>query len=298
MYTNLPVLGVGIGWRKEIANEIYQHRESIDWCEVITEHYINVTPDKLDHIEKVSRMFPLVPHGIDLSIGTDVPIEEEYFDGLTTLIERIDPPWFTDHLCFTRVPGVNIGQLTPLQFSEEVADVVINKVKHVKERLNRPFLLENITYYFKIPGSELSEAEFLTTVLEKADVGLLLDVCNLHINARNHGYDPYRFLHSIPLERVVQLHMAGGLYHNHKWVDTHSEPIHNEAFELMEYIVAHAPVKGILLERDSNFPASFQELADELDHMRSIFRRYHPAPEAPPAVLGDAAGPRAETIFN
>lgn len=276
MYANLPDIGVGIGWRKEIAGDILKYKESVDWCEVITEHYINVTPDKMDLIERLSRTFTIVPHGIDLSVGTDTPVEEEYLQGLANLLERINPPWFTDHLCFTRVPGYNIGQLTPLQFSEDVVDIVVNKVKLIKARINRPFLLENITYYFSIPGSELSEAQFLTRVLEEADVGLLLDVCNLFMNSQNHGYDPYRFLDSLPLERVVQLHLAGGIRHKNKWVDSHSGPVHEEVFQLMEYIVAHAPVKGILLERDSNFPASFQELADELNRARDIFRRHRP----------------------
>src|SRR5205085_2051094 len=194
--------------------------------------------DKLDHIEKISKLFPIVPHGIDLSVGTDVPVEEEYLTGLQTLIERVDPPWVTDHLCFTRVPGVNIGQLTPLQFSDRIIQIVIDKVKSVKASINRPFLLENITYYFKIPGSELPEAEFITRVLEGADVSMLLDVCNLFMNAQNHDYDPYKFLESIPLERVVQLHIAGGLRQKNKWVDTHSQAVHEEVFELVDYIVA------------------------------------------------------------
>ncbi len=275
MYENLPAIGVGIGWRKEIADGILKNRERIDWCEIITEHYINVTPDKLDHIEKISKIFPLIPHGIDLSIGTDVPIEDEYLAGLEILVERLNPPWVTDHLCFTRVPGVNIGQLTPLQFSERVIEIVVEKVKRVKERINKPFLLENITYYFKIPGSELSESEFITRILEKADVGLLLDVCNLFMNSQNHGYDPYEFLQSIPLERVVQLHIAGGVRHKDKWIDTHSHSVHDEVFELVDYIVEHAPVKGILLERDSNYPASFTEILEELERAREIFTKHH-----------------------
>lgn len=275
MYSSLPVLGVGIGWRKEIAKDIMKYKESVDWCEVIAEHYIHVTSDKLDHVERLAQNFPIIPHGIDLSIGTDTPIEESYLEGLQTLISRVNPPWFTDHLCFTRVPGFSIGQLTPLQFSEEVIEIVVNKVKEVKRRINKPFLLENITYYFKIPGSELSEAQFLTRILEAADVGLLLDVCNLYMNAQNHHYDPHQFLKAIPLERVVQLHIAGGVRHNHKWVDSHSHHVHQEVFDLMEYIVANAPVKGILLERDSNFPASFTELADELNYARAIFKRHH-----------------------
>src|SRR5262245_26851470 len=275
MSSETPVLGVGIGWRREIADQILKHKEHIDWCEVIAEHYVNVTPEKINHIEKVSKIFPVVPHGIDLSIGTDMQIEEEYLEGLSTLVERVDAPWFTDHLCFTRTPNYNIGQLTPLQFSEEAIEVVVRKTKEIKQRINRPFLLENITYYFTIPGGAMSESEFITRVLEEADIGLLLDVCNLHINSINHGYDPYRYLESIPLDRVVQLHLAGGHKTDKKWIDSHSFPVHDEVFELTDYIVAHAPVKGILVERDENFPESFQELVDELTRARQIFERHN-----------------------
>ncbi len=274
MFSEAPVLGVGIGWRKEIAQDILRYKEHIDWCEVIAEHYINSTPEKLEHIGRISKSLPIVPHGIDLSIGTDIPLEEEYLDGLATLVDTVDAPWFTDHLCFTRTPGYNIGQLTPLRFSEEVVEIVSRKVSQIKARIKRPFLLENITYYFKIPGSEMSEAEFITRVLKQSDTGMLLDVCNLYFNSLNHSYDPYQFLRSIPLERVVQLHLAGGFKHGEKWIDSHSFPVHEEVFELMEYVLAHAPVKGILLERDDNYPASFQELVEELSRAREVFRKY------------------------
>ena len=275
MYSDIPRIGVGIGWRREIAEEILRHKEHIDWCEIIAEHYINVTPDKLDQLSTLARTFPLVPHGIDLSIGTDQPIEPEYFDSLSTLVKRVDAPWFSDHLCFTRVEGYNLGQLTPLQFSAETVEIVVRKIKRIKETVAKPFLLENITYYFQFPGNEMSEPAFIRRVLEEADIGMLLDLCNVYINSVNHGYDPYQFLESIPLDRVVQLHIAGGQKHHTKWVDSHSASVHAEVFSLLEFVVSRAPVKGILLERDGNFPPSFQELVDDLAKARQIFGRYH-----------------------
>ena len=274
MYSDIPTIGVGIGWRKEIAKEIMLHREHIDWCEVIAEHYINVTLDKLDQLSSLAKTFPIVPHCIDLSIGTDTPVEPEYLDGLSALVERVDAPWFTDHLCFTRVQGYNLGQLTPLQFSEETVEIVGRKIRQLKEKVPKPFLLENITYYFEFPGSEMAEPAFIRRVLENADIGMLLDLCNLYINSINHRYDPYEFLRLIPLDRVVQLHIAGGHQHHAKWIDSHSHAVHAEVFRLLEFVVTHAPVKGILLERDDNFPASFQELIADLAEARAIFRRY------------------------
>ena len=287
--TNLPTLGVGIGWRKEIQREILAHSQHIDWLEIITEHYVGQTEDRFSYLRQLSRSMPVIPHGIDLSIGTDVPVEDEYLEALSGIVEGLDAPWFTDHLCFTRVPGVNVGQLTPLQFSKTNVEIVVRKVKQVKSRIGRPFLLENITYQFKIPGGEMQEAEFLTRVLEEADIGLLLDVTNLFINSSNHGYDPHRFLDALPLERVVQLHVAGGEHYNDRWYDTHSMPVHREVFDLVESVVSRAPVKGILLERDANYPASFQELVDDLCRAREVFGKYHalPRPRAAAALAGE-----------
>lgn len=277
---SLPTLGVGLGWRKEIQEQTLANLKHIDWLEIISEHYINHPEDRLRQAEYLSKLLPVIPHGIDLSIGTDVPIEDGYFEQLAEVVRRVNAPWFTDHLCFTRVPGVNVGQLTPLQFTRAAADIVIGKVRQVRERIDRPFLLENITYQFVIPGGKMAEAEFLTTVLEESDIGLLLDVTNLFINSSNHGYDPYRFLHSIPLERVVQLHIAGGTHLDDRWYDTHSMPVQEEVHALVEYVLAHAPVKAVLLERDANFPADFQELVDELCRVREVFNKYQTAAAA------------------
>jgi hypothetical protein len=276
MYEDIPVLGVGIGWRRELARHIERHATEIDWCEIISEHYLNVPNEKLQHVRALAERFTLVPHGIDLSIGTDLPIDDDYLAGLERLLDDVDAPWFSDHLCFTRVPGFNIGQLTPLPFTEETAKVVVSKVRALRSRIARPFALENITNAFAMPHSMMSESEFITTVLERADVGLLLDVCNVFINSQNYGYDPFRFIESLPLERVIQVHIAGGHRSNGQWHDSHSFPVHEEVFELLEQVVARAPVKGILLERDDNFPESFQELLYDMSRAREILEQRSP----------------------
>jgi uncharacterized protein (UPF0276 family) len=275
MLSQTPALGVGIGWRTEIAQETMANLAQIDFVEVISEHYMNVTPERLNQLSSLASRVPVIPHGLDLSIGTDTPVEDEYLDALASLVDLVDAPWFSDHLCFTRVPGYSIGQLTPLQFSDQAVETVVRKTQAVTHRIPRLFALENITYAFAVPKGQMSEAEFITRVVEGADIGLLLDVTNVYINSTNHGYDPYKFLKSIPLDRVVQLHLAGGVQRGGRWVDSHSHPVPEEVFELTDFVVANAPVKGILLERDENFPVAFQELVDELARMRSIFRKHN-----------------------
>jgi uncharacterized protein (UPF0276 family) len=168
---------------------------------------------------------------------------------------------------------VDIGQLSPLWFTEQTVEAVCRNVRRVKAKTDTTFLLENITYYFPIPLSQMSEAEFITQVLEKADCGMLLDVNNVHINSVNLGFDPYEFLESIPLDRVVQIHIAGGKWLYGMIVDTHGAAIRNEVWELLKFVVARAPVKGILLERAQGFPP-FRELLDELDTARRILNTY------------------------
>lgn len=268
----LPNLGVGIGWREAIREEILGHPAGIDWCELISEHFIDVPEDRFAHAVDLAARMPVIPHGVDLSIGTDAPIDLRYVHALKTLIDAVKPGWFSDHLCFTRAEGLNLGQLGPLPFTMEAVDVVCRNIAAVQHHIKTPLILENITYDFVIPGAELSEAAFIAAILERSDIGLLLDVTNLHINSHNHGYDPFRFLSGIPSDRIVQLHVAGGQYRDGKWFDSHSHPVPEAVFELTAFVVARAPVRAILLERDTNFPEDFRDILDELHRARLLLR--------------------------
>lgn len=297
MHSVIPSLGVGLGWRREVAGAIAARPPCVAWCEIIADNFIHATPEQQDPLRNLAGTLPVVPHAVDLSIGTDAPLDEAYLAGLATLVARVDAPWFSDHLCFTQAAGYRLGQLTPLPFSEGAVEVVVRKAKQIKTRISRPFLLENIAYGFRIPYGEMSEAEFITRVLERADTGLLLDLCNVYINAINHRYDPYRFLRSLPLGRVVQIHIAGGELHQGRWIDSHSQAVPDEVFELTEFVLARAPVKGILLERDTNFPASFSALEAELNRAQTLFKKYQggsrrpSGPARPPAMLtGEPTG--------
>ena len=265
-----PRLGVGLGLRAPLYSDIMDNKPSIDFLEIVADQYIYATPEKMELLLETGKHFPLIPHSISLSLGTDSPVNEDYLQRTLDLAERVDANWFSDHLCFTKTSEVDIGQLTPLWFTQESLEVVCQNVNQVKAKTDRLFLLENITYYFPIPLSEMTEAEFISRVLEKTDCGMLLDVNNVYINSVNLGYDPYEFLKSIPLDRVVQVHIAGGVRVREINVDTHGAAVPKEVWDILRYVVANSPVKGILLERDGNYPA-FQELLDELSYARQIF---------------------------
>jgi hypothetical protein len=269
---DLPRLGAGLGFRPALANDIEQHRSEIPWVELCSDHYIGrAVTDRTDRAVRLAGLLPVVPHGLDLSIGTDAPLDMDYCEQLVHLVKTVKAPWYSDHLCFTKASGLELGQLTPIAFTRRAAKRCAEKARQFQDMLGVPLLLENITYYFDVPG-EISEAEFLSQVVTEGDCGILLDLTNLYINSQNLGYDPYAFMDAIPLDRVVQVHIAGGVLDGDLWIDTHSHPVDNHppVWDLLEHLCRRAPVRAVLLERDSNLPDDFGEILAEIEHVKQI----------------------------
>jgi uncharacterized protein len=284
MLNEVPFLGAGLGFRRELKDEILSAADRIDFLELIVDQYIDKPLVREQEAADLSRKFPVVLHGVDLSIGTDCPIDEVYLEGFRRVAEMVKPKWVSDHLCFTRVPGNSLGQLTPLCFNENVVDIVVKHIKQAAGAFDCPFLIENISYYFVVPPSTMTEAEFITRIIRESGCWLLLDVTNLRNNAINHKYDPYEFLDRIPLDRVVQIHLAGSTRLKGLVIDSHSQPVHSEVFDLLRYAAPRMPaLKGVLIERDQNFPPA-EELFDELDKVREVLAESwvpHHLPGAP-----------------
>ncbi len=192
---------------------------------------------------------------------------------MAELVERLNPPWWSEHIAYTRAGGVSIGHLAPLAWTEEAVDVVARNVDRVRRRISTPLILENITSPVVVPGAEMDEVEFVTAVLDRTGCGLLCDVTNLYINAVNHGHDLDDILDRWPWDRVVQLHFAGGHWHDRSLIDSHAHPIPPEVWNVLEAAVARASVRGIILERDENLPP-FAELLGDLERVRTIGRRH------------------------
>ncbi len=270
MFESLPRLGVGIGYRPELHKYYYEYRDRVDWLELVADRYLS--PEAVQQTAALRKDFPLIPHGLEMSVGTDGPLDVDYCEQIAELVRLIDAPFHSDHLCMTKAGGLELGTLAPLPFTEKVVQRCAAKVRQIRDILGVPFLLENITYDFAFPG-DMSESEFINRILAEGDCGLLLDLTNVFINSQNHAYDPYEFLASLPLDRVVQIHIAGGIFQNGRWSDSHSQPVdsHPEVWGLLEYVVKNSPVKAVLLERDQNFPEDFDEILTDLDHAREIF---------------------------
>jgi uncharacterized protein (UPF0276 family) len=262
----LDRLGVGLGYRPELRSQIWAHREDVDFIEVISEGCFR--PAEAEALAEVARSLPVVCHGLHLSVGTAEPLDDGYVGELRQMRAKVQPIWLSDHLAMTRIGNFDFGHLAPLEFTTETVRLVSDKVKNLSAKVS-PFLLENITYYFALPDAEMTEAQFITAILESADCGLLLDLNNLYVNSRNHGYDPYMFMDQIPLDRVVEVHLAGGLKRGDLWVDTHGEAVPEEVWEYLAYLCARTDVPALLLERDQNF-GTFEELVAELRRARSI----------------------------
>ncbi|HEX2254684.1 MAG TPA: DUF692 domain-containing protein [Thermoanaerobaculia bacterium] len=266
----LPFLGVGLAYRFEIREEILANSDRFDFLELITDHYIDMPPHRQEEARELAGLFPLVIHGVDLSIGTHRGVQREYLAKVRQVREWSSALWASDHLCMTQAHGRNISQLTPISFDPRTVEAVRRNVETVREVVDCPFLLENISYYFQVPPCSMTEAEFLREVFTRCDCWLLLDLTNVYNNARNNGYDAFDFLDHIPLDRVVQLHLAGGEEEGGILLDTHSRPIHPEVFELLRYSAGRMPrLKGAIIERDQAIPPT-PELLDEMDRIREI----------------------------
>lgn len=267
--SQLPTLGVGLGLRRELATETFAHSSSIDWLEIVPENYMEIGGSARERLDAAAKQWPLISHGINLSIGSTDELNMEYLQALKSLLNDFDIAWFSDHLCFTSFDGIYLQDLLPLPFSKEAVNHIVERIKRVQDFVERPFLIENISFYMKMPGCEIPETEFMTQILEKADCGLLLDVNNVFVNSLNHAFDPIQFVNELPLERVVQIHVAGHKKIGDYVIDTHGAAVVDPVFDLLAHVLSKTRVNGIMLERDQNFP-EFSEIIQELDRIREI----------------------------
>lgn len=265
----LPKLGIGLGLRRDMASETLEHRAQIGFLELVPENYMGIGGRAREVLDKAAAAYPLISHGVNLSIGSTDDLNYDYLKQLKSLLDEYDIPWFSDHLCFTSIEGSYLHDLLPLPFSRETVKHIVERVKRVQDFVERPFLLENISFYMYLPGGDMTEGEFITEILELADCGLLLDVNNVYVNALNHGFDAHKFLDTLPLERVVQIHIAGHKMGKEMIIDTHGSPVIEPVYELLDAVLRKTPVCGVLLERDQNFP-QFDEILSELAQIKKI----------------------------
>lgn len=265
----LADLGIGLGLRTVHYQHILEQRPAVDWFEIISENYLETSGRPLDYLDAIAEHYPMVMHGVSLSIGSTDPLNREYLRQLRELRERVKARWVSDHLCWTGVAGKNSHDLLPMPYTEEALGHVVSRVKQVQDFLGAPIALENPSTYAELSGASMPEWEFLARLAELADCGILLDVNNVYVSARNHGFEPAQYLAAMPFERVVQLHVAGHTDHGTHIIDSHIGPVVDPVWELLA--VAHGRAAGvsILLEWDAEIPA-FEVVHAEALHAREL----------------------------
>ena len=254
--TDIPYLGATIGLRRVHHEEIIQRRPKLPWFEILTENVLNRGGAVHKELQTLAADYPMATHGIAMSVGGTDPLDAEHLQAVRKLNQEIQARWTSEHLSFNSVDHTNLSGLIPLPFTSEAVDNVAKRVHQIQQELELPFLLENVTHYMTVSAREMSELEFIQAVLDKADCGLLLDVTNVHINARNNGYDPEAFIQALPPERIAQVHLAGFAEPaaGDLIKDTHDHPVNPAIWDLYRLTLEHAGALNTIIEWDSDFP--------------------------------------------
>ncbi len=285
------VSGVGLGLRWDFVDELLATKPHVDFLEVSPENYLGRGGYYDEALERARELWPIVTHGLTMSLGGTDPLRPEYLAGVASFLERVKSPWHSDHLCFSTFDGVVLHDLLPIPFKKEEVVRIADRIKRAQDALGRPMAIENVSSYMHPGKREMSEAEFIARVCEAADCGLMLDVNNAYVNATNFGFDVDEWMRTVPLERVVQMHVAG-----HDWfsegtweasasvpngaaereqmliVDTHGADCCDDVLALLERTLERTGPVPVLLERDQAIPPLEQLLA-EVAKVKAIWTR-------------------------
>jgi len=269
---DLPMLGFGLGLRPEHYPHILEHSPDVDWFEIISENYMETEGRPKYMLEQIREKYPLVMHGVSLSIGTVDPLNSAYLKQLKDLIAWVDPAWISDHLCWTGVAHKQTHDLLPIPYTEEALKHIVERLRLVQDYLERPILMENPSTYLEFQSSEMTEWDFIRHMAEESGCGLLLDANNVYVSCYNHKWDPKTYLDALPMDRVVQIHLAGHQNNGTHIIDTHDDHVTDEVWKLYEYIIGAAGQTSTMVEWDDKIPA-FDVVKAELDKARGFAAR-------------------------
>ncbi|MCB1870128.1 MAG: DUF692 domain-containing protein [Gammaproteobacteria bacterium] len=259
--------GYGLGLRTDHYAEFVEQKPQLDWLEIISENYLVPGGKPLHFLDRIRADYPMVMHGVSLSIGSVDPLDFVYLKQIKSLAQRVEPGWISDHLCWTGVDHTNLHDLLPLPYTEETLRHLTRRISRVQEFLGRRILLENVSSYVLCAQDEMSEWEFVSELAARADCFLLLDVNNVYVSARNHGFNPHDYIDALPGNRVRQIHLAGHQDNGELVIDTHDHPIRDEVYELYAHTLRKLGPIPTMIERDDHIPP-LQELLAELEQVR------------------------------
>jgi uncharacterized protein (UPF0276 family) len=272
----IPNLGIGIGLRVPHYEDIFRDKPPIDWFEIISENFMVDGGKPIENLERILETYPVVMHGVTLSIGGAADLDWDYLKKLKALARKTKTPWVSDHLCWGHLPGAHYHDLLPLPYTKEVIAYVAERARIVQDYLELPFALENLSSYVAYQADEMTEWDFYSAIVEKAGIYMMLDVNNIYVSSRNHGFDPRDYYNNIPMERVLQIHLAGHSDHGDYVIDTHDDYVCDEVWKI--YAEVYPMTRGVatLLEWDDNF-ISFQKTWEEALKAKQFQQSLQPA---------------------
>jgi uncharacterized protein len=263
------IRGFGLGLRPQHYTSVLETRPQLDWLEILSENYLVAGGKPLHFLDRIRERYPMVMHGVSLSIGSTAALDCSYLAQLKSLARRVQPGWISDHLCWTGVAGVNLHDLLPLPYTAEALRHVATRIRQVQDFLEQRLVIENVSSYLTYRSSEMTEWEFIAALTAEADCDLLLDVNNVYVSSVNHGFDARSFIDAMPAARVRQIHLAGHSRQADLLIDTHDTAVPEPVWELYRHTMQRLGAVPTMIERDGNIPA-LPELLAELDHARRL----------------------------
>jgi uncharacterized protein (UPF0276 family) len=274
-----PYLGFGLGLRTDHFQQVVDEHPPVDWFEITSENFMVAGGKPRYYLRTIGDRYPLAMHGVSLSIGSTDPLDYDYLAKLKQLADEVQPAWISDHLCWNSVDHLNSHDLLPLPYNEEAINHVALRVQRVQDYLGRQILLENVSSYLTYNSSEMSEWQFLSEIAALADCRILLDINNIYVSSRNHGFSAQEYISAIDPDRVQQFHLAGHSDYGHYVIDTHDHDIVDPVWELYRLALRRFGPISTMIERDDHIPP-LEELCAELDIARSIAGQEYPGLDA------------------
>lgn len=262
-------LGFGLGLRPQHYSEILSSKPPIDWFEVISENYMIPGGQPLRMLDAIAERYPVVMHGVSMSIASTAPLDMGYLAELKKLERRVNPKWISDHLCWTGVHGMNLHDLLPIPYTDEALKNVVSRIKQVQDVLGRRIAIENVSSYITFESSTMEEWDFVRAMAEEADCWLLLDVNNVFVSGHNHDFSTHAFIKNVPVDRVIQFHLAGHSKGETCLIDTHDEPVSEEVWDLYARALQRFGAVSTMIERDDKIPP-LADLVAEVIKARGI----------------------------
>jgi len=268
-------IGYGLGLRTVHYQHVLEHKPNVDWFEVHSENFMVPGGKPKFYLHAIRENYPIVLHGVSMSIGSTDPLDFGYLKKLKTLVAEVQPEWISDHFCWTSVGDINSHDLLPMPYNEEAIAHLVERITQVQDFMGRQILFENVSSYLTYKNSEMEEWEFISEIVKRADCKMLLDINNIYVSSRNHGFLPHEFLNNIDPNCVQQFHLAGHQDYGDYVIDTHDHDVPDPVWELYADALKRFGPISTMIERDDNIP-EFSELMAEINHAKEIAQTVHP----------------------